>query len=273
MLFFLAKTMKRPYFLALFMFLFFLPSCSLFSSNRASSYPQSSELLNQLAKKVINELEKKASFRYEPIDKNVQGRREYKEVEWNGRQPVAVYFFSERDTKKIHPFIETFEKQLSLCMDDSKKFMALPRDMQKMEEMKIKEAHILIDETTATSIGNLLGARYFLTGTYWKEGNETIIFAELWDGERGLAIRSQTMITGWELALVKKKIFKDWWKGVILVAFISAITGLIMLLNSSVLYELKTNKNNIVFILIQVCFIMAVLGVAYYFGVWWLFTA
>jgi hypothetical protein len=149
----------------------------------AVSYPESTDLMGQLAARVIAQMEKKAQWRYVPTDAatltydDLKKGSRYRKIPWEpgDRQPVAVYLFREEGTGRQLSFGVKFEKQLGLAMDGSSKFDVVVRDLQKFEEMKFRETNAMIDEDTAAALGNVLGARYFLTGTYWREGSETFI--------------------------------------------------------------------------------------------------
>ena len=139
----------------------------------ADTYPESTELLQQLAKRVISEMEWKTRWRFVPEDigknptlEDLKKGGKYKKILWKpgDRQTVAVYKFHEEGTGETHPFAARFERQLGLAMDGSTKFLFVMRDLAKFDEMKYRETHLMIDEKTATAVGKVLGARYFLTG-------------------------------------------------------------------------------------------------------------
>ena len=166
-------------------FLFLVCIALLFSESAfADSYPTSVDVLQQLAERVITELDSRAAWRFVPTE---PGAKEYRKIPWEtgDRQTVAVYLFREEGTKEALPFGRRLQKQLGQAMDGSDKFMYVLRDMDKFYDMKKRETDFMINEETAASVGRVLGARYFLNGTYWQEGNETVIQAALWDAGNG----------------------------------------------------------------------------------------
>ncbi len=236
----------------------------------AGSYPESTDILQQLAERVIAELEKKAKWRFVPSD---TGGDRSRKIAWKegDRQTVAIYLFREEETNAHLPFGARFEKQLGLALDGSSKFVFVMRDMKKFYEMKYRETDFMIDEDTASSVGKVLGARYFLTGSYWREGNETFIQAALWDTETGSANHAQVKISGTEWALVKKRLTSYWWKGGLGLLTLLVMIGIIRLLNRSVCYNLRSRENKTIYILIQVGFGLTFLFAGYFFVVWWIF--
>ena len=236
----------------------------------AGSYPESTDILQQLAERVIAEIEEKAEWRFVP-GQSESGK--FVKIPWRSgdRQTVAIYLFREEETNMHLPFGARFEKQLGLALDDSSKFMFVMRDMKKFYDMKHRETDFMIDENTASSVGKVLGARYFLTGSYWREGNETFIQAALWDAEIGSANHAQVKISGTEWALVKKRLTSCWWKGGLGLLTLLVMIGIIRLLNRSVCYNLRSRENKTMYILIQVGFGLTLLSVGYFFVVWWVF--
>ena len=252
--------------LLIFVFLTFLVC----GHGLAETYPESTDLLQELAEKVILEMEEKAVWRFVP------GRSEsekFVKVPWRSgdRQTVAIYLFREEGTNAQLPFGVRFEKQLALALDHSSKFMFVMRDMNKFYDMKKRESDFMIDESTASSVGKVLGAGYFLTGSYWREGNETFIQAALWDAASGSANHAQVKISGTEWAFVKKRIVAHWWRGGIGLLTLLVMMGIIRMLNRSVCYNLRSRENRTIYILIQIGFGLTFLSVGYFFVVWWAF--
>ena len=242
----------------------------LFSSSvLAASYPESTAVLQQLAEKVIFELENNAERRLVPTK---SGGKEYREIPWvpGNRQTVAVYLFREEGTNEILPFGKRFQKQLAQAMDGSEKFMYVLRDMDKFYDMKKHETDFMINEGTAASVGRVLGARYFLTGTYRQNGNETVIQIALWDAETGTAVHAQGRVNGWEWPLVRERLVSSWWKGGIGLISLLIMLGVIRLLNRSALYDLRARESRTIYILIQIGFGLIVICAGYFFSVWWL---
>ena len=236
----------------------------------AGLYPESTDILHQLAERVIHEIENKAEWRFVPSD---TGGDRYRKIPWKrgDRQTVAVYLFREEGTNDSHPFGRRLEKQLGLAMDGSSKFMYVTRDMEKFYDMKHRETDFMIDAQTAQAVGKVLGARYFLTGSYWRDGNETVIQAALWDAAAGSAVHTQAKISGWERLLVKKRLVRYWWKGGLGLLTLLVMIGVIRFLNRSVCYDLRSRENKTVYILIQFGFGLALLCAGYFFAVWWVF--
>ena len=236
----------------------------------ADTYPESTDLLQELAEKVILEMEEKAEWRFVPG----QGESEkFVKIPWRSgdRQTVAIYLFREEGTNAQLPFGVRFEKQLALALDHSSKFMFVMRNMKKFYEMKKRETDFMIDESTASSVGRVLGARYFLTGSYWREGDETFIQAALWDAASGAANHAQVKISGAEWAFVKKRIVAYWWRGGIGLLTLLVMMGIIRILNRSVCYNLRSRENRTIYILIQIGFGLTLLSAGYFFVVWWAF--
>ena len=254
----------------LFLFIF---GCLIFfgwSHGFADTYPESTDVLRELAERVILEMEEKAEWRFVPG----QGESEkFVKIPWRSgdRETVAVYLFREEGTDAHLPFGTRFEKQLGLALDQSSKFKFVMRDMKKFYDMKKRETDFMIDEDTVSSVGNVLGARYFLTGSYWREGNETFIQAALWDAESGSANHAQVKISGGEWAFVKKRIASQWWKGGLGLLTLLVMMGVIRLLNRSVCYNLRSRENRTIYILIQVGFGLILISAGYFFTVWWVF--
>ena len=248
------------------MFIAFLAS----STVLASAYPESTEVLQQLSERVITELGSKTEWRFVPTE---PGGKEYRRIPWKDGdlQTVAVYLFREEGTKKELPFGRQLQRQLGQAMDGSAKYQYVLRDMDAFYDMKKRETDFMINEETAASVGRVLGARYFLTGTYWQEGNETFIQGALWDAERGTAIHAQGRINGWEWPLVRKRITSSWWKGGIGVISLLFMLGVIRLLNRSVFYNLRSRENRTIYILIQIGFGLTLISAGYFFVVWWAF--
>ena len=219
----------------------------------ANTYPESTDLLKELAEKVILEMEEKAAW---PS---------------GDRQTVAIYLFREDGSNAQLPFGARFEKQLALALDHSSKFMFVMRDMNKFYDMKKRETDFMIDESTASSVGKVLGARYFLTGSYWREGDETFIQAVLWDAASGTANHAQVKISGTEWAFVKKRIVAYWWRGGIGLLTLLVMMGIIRMLNRSVCYNLRSRENRTLYILIQIGFGLTLISAGYFFVVWWAF--
>lgn len=236
----------------------------------AGSYPESTDILYQLAERVIHEIEKKADWRFAPSD---AGGDSYRKIPWEtgDRQTVAVYLFREEGTNDSHPFGRRLEKQLGLAMDGSSKFMYVTRDMEKFYDMKHRETDFMIDAQTAQAVGKVLGARYFLTGSYWRDGAETVVQAALWDAAAGSAVHTQAKISGWEPLLVKKRLVTSWWKGGIGLLTLLAMIGVIRFLNRSVFYDLRSRQNKTMYVLIQLGFGLVLLFAGYFFAVWWFF--
>ena len=236
----------------------------------AGSYPESTDILQQLAERVIVDIEKKAKWRFVPSD---TGGDRYRKIPWKpgDRHTVAVYLFREEGTNDSHTFGRRLEKQLGLAMDGSSKFMYVMRDMKKFYEMKHRETNFMIDAETAQAVGKILGARYFLTGSYWRDGNEAVIQGVLWDAAAGLAVHTQAKISGWERLLVKKRLTTYWWKGGLGLLTLLVMMGVIRLLNRSVCYDLRSRENKTLYILIQVGFGLTLLSAGYFFVVWWVF--
>jgi len=236
----------------------------------AASYPESTDILQQLAERVIHEIEDKAQWRFVPSETRGDG---YRKIPWKSgdRQTVAVYLFREEGTNAQHPFGVRFEKQLALALDGSSKFMLVVRDMDKFYDMKKQEIDFMVDEKTASAVGKVLGARYFLTGSYWRDGDETFIQAALWDAELGSATHAQVKITGTEWVFIKKRLSSCWWKGGIGLLTLLVMIGVIRFLNRSVFYDLRSRQNKTVYILIQAGFGLILVSVGYFFVVWWFF--
>jgi len=256
---------KRLIFVVLGCLIFFMSGSVL-----AGSYPESTDILQQLAEKVIAEMEEKAEWRFVPGQDESE---KFVKTPWRSgdRQTVAVYLFREEGTNAHLPFGARFEKQLELALGGSSKFMLVMRDMKKFYDMKYREIDFMIDENTASSVGKVLGARYFLTGSYWRDGNETFIQAALWDAELGSANHAQVKITGTEWAFVKKRLTSYWWKGGLGLLTLLVMMGVIRLLNRSVCYNLRSRENRTIYILIQVGFGLTLLSAGYFFVVWWVF--
>ena len=253
-------------------FFIFLVYIALLASSTAFAdvYPEATDVLQQLAEQVVTELDSKAVWRFvfkEP------GGKEYRKIPWvlGDRQTVAVYLFREEGTKEVLPFGIRLQKQLGVAMDRSNKFMYVMRDMDKFYDMKKRETDFMINEETAAAVGRVLGARYFLTGTYWLNGNETVIQAALWDAETATAIHAQNSINGWEWPLVRERLVSGWWKGGIGFLSLLVMLGVIRFLNRSVFYNLRSRENKTVYILIQLGFGLAFLSVGYLFVEWWAF--
>lgn len=259
--------LKQFIFLVSFCLPFLLPGAAL-----AVPYPESTDILQQLAERVIHEIENKAEWRLVPSEPRGDG---YRRIPWKSgdRQTVAVYLFREEGTNAQHPFGVRFEKQLALALDRSSKFMLVVRDMDKFYDMKKQETDFMVDEKTASAVGKVLGARYFLTGSYWLDGDETFIQAALWDAELGSATHTQVKITGTEWAFIQKRLSSCWWKGGLGLLTLLVMMGFIRLLNRSVLYNFRSRENKTVYILIQVGFGLALLCAGYFFTVWWIFPA
>lgn len=118
-------TSKQIFFL-IFGFLTFL-GCR---HGLADTYPESTDLLQELAEKVILEMEENAVWRFVPG----QGKSEkFVKIPWRSgdRQTVAIYLFREEGSDAQLPFGTRFEKQLGLALDHSSKFMFVMRDMNK----------------------------------------------------------------------------------------------------------------------------------------------
>jgi len=145
------------------------------------------------------------------------------------------------------------------------------RDMDKFYDMKKQEIDFMVDEKTASAVGKVLGARYFLTGSYWRDGDETFIQAALWDAELGSATHAQVKITGTEWVFIKKRLSSCWWKGGIGLLTLLVMIGVIRFLNRSVFYDLRSRQNKTVYILIQAGFGLILVSVGYFFVVWWFF--
>lgn len=258
---------KRLIFAVLGCFTFFISGSVL-----AGSYPESTDILQQLAERVIVDIENKAKWQFMPSD---TGGDRYRKIPWKqgDRQTVAVYLFREEGTNDSHPFGLRLEKQLGLAMDVSSKFMYVIRDMNKFYEMKHSETNFMIDAETAQAVGKVLGARYFLTGSYWRDGNETVIQAALWDAAAGSAVHTQAKISDWEWLLVKKRLTSYWWKGGLGLLTLLVMMGVIRLLNRSVCYNLRSRENKTIYILIQAGFVLTLLSAGYFFIVWWVFPA
>jgi len=201
------------------------------------------------------------------------GEGKNQEIPWKpgDLQTVSIYLFREEGTNAHLSFGSRFEKQLVLALDGSSKFRYVMRDMKKFYDMKHRETDFMIDETTASSVGKVLGARYFLTGSYWREGNQTFIQAALWDAELGSATHAQVKIRGSEWVLVKSRIISEWWKGLIGLMALLAMMVVIRLLNRSIFYNLRSRGTKTIYILIQTGFGIVVICTAYFFAVWWLF--
>ena len=238
----------------------------------ANSYPDSTDILQQLAERVIVDIEQKAKWRFVPSG---TGGTNYGKLPWKSgdRQTVAVYLFKEEGTNDTHPFGRQLEKQLGLALDGSSKFMYVMRDMKKFYEMKHRETNFMIDAETAQVVGKVIGARYFLTGSYWRDGNETVIQAALWDAAAGSAVHTQAKISGWEWLLVKKRLTSYWWKGCLGLLTLIMMMGVIRFLNRSVCYDLRSRENKTIYILIQIGFGLTLLSTGYFFVVWWIFPA
>lgn len=235
-----AVRLKQTFFVALACIIAVL--CS--TSALADPYPSSTDVLKQLAERVITELESKAQWRFVPTE---PGGKEYRKIPWKAgdRQTVAVYLFREEGTKKEFPFGRRFQKQLGQAMDGSAKYQYVLRDMDAFYDMKKRETDFMINEDTAASVGRVLGARYFLTGTYWQEGNETVIQAAFWDAETGTAVHAQGSINGWEWPLVKRRLVSGWWKGGVGLLSLLVMLGGVRILNRSAFYDLRFDKNSL----------------------------
>jgi hypothetical protein len=125
----------------------------------ADTYPESTDLLQELAENVILEMEEKAEWRFVP------GRGEsekFVKIPWRSgdRQTVAIYLFREEGTNAHLPFGARFEKQLALALDHSSKFMFVMRDMKKFYDMKKRETDFMIDESVRSKKGSHL---FYLT--------------------------------------------------------------------------------------------------------------
>ncbi len=254
-------------------FIRFVMVCLIFLISRsalADSYPESTDILYQLALRVVHEIEKKADWRFVPSDVGSGG---YLKIPWKpgDRQTVAVYLFREEGTNASHPFGRRLEKQLGLAMDGSSKFMYVMRDMDKFYDMKHRETDFMIDAQTAQAVGKVLGARYFLTGAYWRDGAETVVQAALWDAATGSAVHTQAKISGWEPLLVKRRLFISWWKGGIGLLTLLVMIGIIRFLNRSAFYDLRSRQNRTVYFLIQAGFGLVLVSAGYFFAVWWFF--
>jgi len=248
------------------MFIVFLTS----STVLAGAYPESTDVLQQLSERVITELDSKAEWRFVPT---APDGKEYRRIPWKpgDRQTVAVYLFSEEGAKELKPFGRRLQKQLGQAMDCSNKFLYVLRNMGKFYDMKKREADFMINEDTAASVGRVLGARYFLTGTYWENGNETVIQAALWDAETGTAVHAQSRINGWEWPLVRKRLVSSWWKGGIGLLSMLIMIGVTRLLNRSAFYDLRARENRTTYILIQLGLGLAIVCAGYFFAAWWFF--
>jgi hypothetical protein len=93
----------------------------------ADTYPESTDLLQELAEKVILEIEEKAAWRFVP---GRGGSEKFVKIPWRSgdRQTVAIYLFREEGTNAHLPFGARFEKQLGLALDHSSKFIFVMRD-------------------------------------------------------------------------------------------------------------------------------------------------
>jgi len=254
----------------LFLFIFGCLTFFGLSHGLADTYPESTDLLRELAERVILEMEEKAEWRF------VSGRggsEKFVKIPWRSgdRQTVAIYLFREEETNAYLSFGARFEKQLALALDHSAKFMFVMRDMKKFYDMKKRETDFMIDESTASSVGKVLGARYFLTGSYWREGDETFIQAAMWDAASGTVNHAQVKISGTEWAFVKKRITAYWWRGGIGLLTLLVMMGVIRMLNRSVCYNLRSRENRTIYILIQIGFGLTLLSAGYFFVVWWAF--
>ena len=254
----------------LFLFIFAFLTFMCCGQGLANTYPESTDLLRELAEKVILEMEEKAEWRFVP---GQGGSEKFVKIPWSSgdRQTVAIYLFREEGTNAQLPFGVRFEKQLALALDHSSKFMFVMRDMNKFYDMKKRETDFMIDESTASSVGKVLGAGYFLTGSYWREGNETFLQAALWDAASGTAHHAQVKISGTEWVFVKKRIVAYWWRGGIGLLTLLVMMGVIRMLNRSVCYNLRSRENRTLYILIQVGFGLTLLSAGYFFVVWWAF--
>jgi TolB-like protein len=240
------------------------------TANLVGAYPKSTDVVEELSKQLIREIEAKAKWR---LVTSRSGGKQYKKIPWKpgDRQTVAVYLFREEGTNKALPFGALLEKQLAQAMDSSSKFMYVMRNMNKFYDMKKHETDFMINDETVASVGRVLGARYFLTGSYWQNGSETIIQAALWDAETGTAFHTQGKINGWELPLVKKRMLSNWWKGLIGILSLLTLFGIMRVLSRSVLYDLRAKESRTVYGLIQLGFSVVALFMGYIFAVWWFF--
>ncbi len=245
-----------------------------------SSYPEANELMEKLAANVIYEMEAKSQWRYDRVENpnptlEEINSQKYEKTAWKpgDRQPVAIYAFTEEATKLRHPFADHFERQLTLAMDSSSKFFIVTREMEKFEEMKFKETRAEIDGTTAAKLGKVLGARFFLTGTYWHDGSATFIQAALWDADRGTAVHSQVKIGGWDRDLVKSNLRTHWWKGLTGGLALVILCCIIHFLNKTALFNMRASEKWFMFFGFQAAFVVLFILTCYVFARWWLYTS
>jgi TolB-like protein len=248
------------------------------SSAHASGYPASTEFLESTARHIVAELEKKAEFRYVGADRgdyfgpaDAARKRPYLKIPWQAgdRESVAVYLFQERGTTSRSPFAELMEKELTLALDSSTKFMPVTRD-EKFLAMHKKEIAPTIDERTAPAFGSALGARYFLTGTFWLEGGSTIVLCSLWDAELGVELNAQRLLSSWDPILLKERASKGWWKALLGLGVVLGVGLFFRLLNRSVCYNLRCRENKWAYAALQIIFALVILAVAGLAGLWWL---
>jgi len=243
-----------------------------------SGYPASTELLESAARNIVSEIEKKAEFRYlagekgdyyAPSDSDM--KRPYLKVPWREgeKETVAVYLFNERMTNERPPFSDLLEKELSLALAGSSKFMPVTRD-EKFLSMHKQEIGPAIDERTAPAFGRALGARYFLTGSFWLEGESAVVLCSLWDAELGLELNAQTLLSSWDPILLKDRASKGWWKGLAGLACLVGVFLFFRLMNRSVCYNLRCRENKTAYLAIQIVFAVAMAALAVLAALWWL---
>ncbi len=251
-------------------FLKFCISIMLLSAHSAVAYPTAVDVVEELSSQLVSRIEAKAKWR---LVTTKSGGKQYEKISWEkgDRQTVAIYLFREEGTNRALPFGVLLENQLAQAMDSSSKFIYVMRNMNKFYDMKKHETDFMINEDTVASVGRVLGARYFLTGSYWQNGSETIIHAALWDAETGTAFHTQGKITGWEWPLIKKRMLSNWWKGLIGILSILTLFGIMRVLNRSVFYDLGARKSRTVYRLIQLGFCVVVIFLGYIFSAWWFF--
>lgn len=247
-------------------------------SAHAAGYPVSTELAESAARRLVAELEKKAEFRYVAGERgdyyaslDLAKKRLYAKVPWKAgeREPVVIYLFQERGTKARPVFAELMEKELSLALDVSVKFMPVTRD-EKFLSMHKLETGPTVDESTAPAFGRALGARYFLTGTFWLEGESAVVLCSLWDAELGLELNAQSRLSFWDPILLKERASKGWWKALAGLACLVGVFLFFRLMNRSVCYNLRCRENKTAYLAIQIVFAVAMAALAVLAALWWL---